>query len=69
MYIGNEKEPTNITSSKGYYLINERHLILIDDVKVSKPSAQQVLFSDRLSTTTPTRCWSVRARSSSRGPG
>ncbi len=48
MYIGTEKEPINIESRKGSYLINKRHLILTDHVKVSKPTRQQVLLSERL---------------------
>jgi hypothetical protein len=30
------------------YLINKRHLILTDHVKISKPTRQQVLLSERL---------------------
>lgn len=46
MYIGSEKEPTNITSGRGKYFINERHLVLIDDVVITKPVSEQQLFSD-----------------------
>ena len=38
MYIGTEKEPINIDSRKGTYLIDKRHLVLTDHVKVSKPT-------------------------------
>jgi len=48
MYIGNEKEPTNITSRKGTYYIDARHLVLTDHVVVSKPTRDQELLSDRL---------------------
>jgi len=48
MYIGAEKEPINIESRKGLYLISKRHLILTDHVKVSKPTKDQVLLSERL---------------------
>lgn len=48
MYIGNEKEPTNITSRKGKYYINERHLVLTDHVVVSKPTRNQQLLSEQL---------------------
>jgi LPS export ABC transporter protein LptC len=48
MYIGTEKEPINIESRKGTYLIDKRHLVLTDHVKVSKPMKQQVLLSERL---------------------
>lgn len=46
MYIGSEKEPTNITSRRGKYSINERHLVLIDEVVITKPISEQQLFSD-----------------------
>jgi len=48
MYIGTEKEPINISSRKGQYNINERHLILTDHAVVTKPTKDQQLFSDRL---------------------
>ena len=48
MYIGKEKEPINIDSRKGVYLIDKRHLVLTEHVKVSKPTKQQVLLSERL---------------------
>jgi Protein of unknown function (DUF1239). len=48
MYIGAEKEPINIESRRGLYLIDTRHLVLIDQVKVVKPTKNQVLLSDRL---------------------
>jgi len=48
MYIGSEKEPINIESRKGSYLIDKRHLVLTDHVKVTKPLKNQVLLSDRL---------------------
>jgi LPS export ABC transporter protein LptC len=48
MYIGNEKEPTNITSRQGKYYINERHLVLIDEVVITKPVSDQQMFSDLL---------------------
>ncbi|ADW19449.1 protein of unknown function DUF1239 [Desulfobulbus propionicus DSM 2032] len=48
MYIGTEKEPINIESRRGAYLINDRHLILTDHVKVSKPTKNQVMLSERL---------------------
>ena len=48
MYIGTEKEPINISSRKGHYNINERHLILTDHAVVTKPTKDQQLFSDRL---------------------
>jgi LPS export ABC transporter protein LptC len=48
MYIGTEKEPINISSRKGKYYINERHLILTDHAVVSKPTKEQQLLSERL---------------------
>ncbi|MBM9536781.1 LPS export ABC transporter periplasmic protein LptC [Desulfobulbus alkaliphilus] len=47
-YIGNEKEPTIINSRRGKYSINERHLVLIEDVVITKPISEQQLFSDLL---------------------
>jgi LPS export ABC transporter protein LptC len=48
MYIGTEKEPINISSRKGKYNINKRHLILTDHAVVTKPTKEQQLTSDRL---------------------
>ena len=48
MYIGNKREPINIESRKGNYRIDTRYLVLTDHVKVSKPTMDQVLLSDRL---------------------
>jgi LPS export ABC transporter protein LptC len=48
MYIGTEKEPINISSRKGRYYINERHLVLTDHAVVSKPTKEQQLVSERL---------------------
>ncbi|WP_028317525.1 LPS export ABC transporter periplasmic protein LptC [Desulfobulbus elongatus] len=48
MYIGTEKEPINIESRKGLYLVNKRHLVLTDHVKVVKPTKNQVMLSERL---------------------
>ncbi|MCL1979690.1 MAG: LPS export ABC transporter periplasmic protein LptC, partial [Proteobacteria bacterium] len=48
MYIGAEKEPINIESRKGLYSIDQRHLVLTDQVKVVKPLRNQVMLSERL---------------------
>ena len=48
IYIGDEKEPINIESRNGLYLIDKRHLILPDRVKVVKPTRDQILLSERL---------------------
>ncbi|MDD2464259.1 MAG: LPS export ABC transporter periplasmic protein LptC [Desulfobulbus sp.] len=48
MYIGNTKEPIDIQSRKGAYRVDTRFLVLTDHVKISKPTKNQVLLSDRL---------------------
>jgi len=48
MYIGNKRDPINIQSRKGSYRVDTRFLVLNDHVKVSKPTKDQVLLSDRL---------------------
>ena len=47
-YIGNEKEPTHISSLKGTYFTDKKHLILAENVVVSKPTRQQQLESELL---------------------
>jgi LPS export ABC transporter protein LptC len=47
LYHGKE-EPVTITSRRGTYFLDQRHLILIDDVVVKKPKAHEVLFTDLL---------------------
>ena len=42
MYIGTEKDPTNITSLRGRYRIDERHLTLIDKVVINKPTKGEI---------------------------
>lgn len=48
MYIGKKKEPINIESRKGSYRIDTRFLVLTDHVRVTKPTKDQVLLSERL---------------------
>lgn len=48
MYIGAKRDPINIESRKGSYLIDKRHLLLTDQVIITKPTKNQVLFSERL---------------------
>lgn len=48
MYIGSEKEPINIKSRNGLYYIDKKNLVLTDQVKVVKPTKNQVLLSERL---------------------
>lgn len=47
-YIGKDKAPTHIVSRQGQYFIDDRHLILIDDVVISKPETKEVLYTDLL---------------------
>ncbi|PIE60127.1 MAG: LPS export ABC transporter periplasmic protein LptC [Desulfobulbus propionicus] len=47
-YIGQEKPPTNITSRQGKYYVDKRHLVLIEDVVIEKPQANEVLYTDLL---------------------
>ncbi len=47
-YIGTEKPPTRITSRKGKYYINDRHLILQREVVVRRPVSKEVLYTDLL---------------------
>ncbi len=47
-YIGTEKEPINISSRKGKYYINDRHLVLTDHAVILKPTKGQQLMSDQL---------------------
>jgi LPS export ABC transporter protein LptC len=48
IYIGTGREPINIESRKGAYRIDNRHLILTEQVKVVKPTKNQRLLSERL---------------------
>ena len=43
-----KNEPITITSSRGTYFIDKRHLILIDNVIVRKPKAGEELYTDLL---------------------
>lgn len=47
-YIGKDRPPTHIVSRRGKYLLNDRHLVLIDDVVISRPQSQEVLYTDLL---------------------
>lgn len=47
-YIGTKHEPINIQSHKGMYRIDTRFLVLSDQVKVNKPTQNQLLLSERL---------------------
>ena len=48
MYIGKEKPPTNISSKKGRYLITDRELVLMEDVRIKKPTSRQELRTELL---------------------
>ena len=48
MYIGREKPPTNITSKKGRYLVADRELVLMEDVRIKKPTSRQQLRTEIL---------------------
>lgn len=48
LYRSKGKEPISISSNRGTYFMDDRHLILIDNVVVSKPSAHQELYTDLL---------------------
>jgi LPS export ABC transporter protein LptC len=47
LYRGKD-EPVTITSRRGTYFLDRRHLILIDDVVVKKPKSHEVLYTDLL---------------------
>ena len=47
LYTG-KKEPITITSNRGTYFLDKRHLILIDNVVVRKPESHEELFTDLL---------------------
>ncbi|RUM34019.1 MAG: LPS export ABC transporter periplasmic protein LptC [Desulfobulbus sp.] len=47
-YTSKGKAPMAITSDRGTYLMDDRHLILIDSVVVEKPAAHEQLFTDLL---------------------
>ncbi len=48
MYIGKEREPTNIESQRGRYLVEARELVLMDQVRIRKPTKQEELRTDLL---------------------
>lgn len=48
LYIGDQREPTHITSDKGRYYIDDRHLTLIDSVVIRKPLSNQELNTELL---------------------
>ncbi len=48
MYIGKEKEPTSVESERGRYLVEARELILMDTVRIKKPTLREELRTDLL---------------------
>ncbi len=48
MYIGTEREPTNVESERGLYLVEARELVLKDAVRIRKPTKQEELRTDLL---------------------
>lgn len=48
LYTDKEKAQTRITSFRGKYNVDVRHLILIDNVIIRKPAEQQEMFTDLL---------------------
>ncbi len=47
LYKGKE-DPVTMSSNKGTYFINERHLVLIDNVIIRKPKTREELYTDLL---------------------
>jgi LPS export ABC transporter protein LptC len=47
LYHGKD-QPVIITSNRGTYFLDDRHLILIDNVVIRKPQAGEVLYTDLL---------------------
>jgi len=48
LYTGKDKDPITITSNRGTYLMDERHLILIDNVVLKNPAKKEELYTDLL---------------------
>lgn len=48
LYTGKGKDPVTITSNRGTYLMDERHLILIDNVVVLNPAKKEALYTELL---------------------
>lgn len=48
MYIGTEREPTDVESRRGLYLVEQRELVLRDAVRIRKPTKQEELRTDLL---------------------
>ncbi len=48
VYTDQDNTKTHITSARGRYTIDTRHLILLDNVIIRKPAEQQEMFTDLL---------------------
>jgi LPS export ABC transporter protein LptC len=46
LHTGKNNEQTHITSSQGMYDVNNRHLMLMDNVVIRKPAENQKIFTD-----------------------
>jgi LPS export ABC transporter protein LptC len=47
-YVGKGKEPIHIVSDRGKYSIDDRHLILIENVVITKPRTNERMLTDLL---------------------
>jgi LPS export ABC transporter protein LptC len=48
LYSAKGKEPITISSNRGTYLMDDRHLILIENVVLRKPDSNEELYTDLL---------------------
>ena len=48
VYTDTNNDVTRITSSRGRYHVDQRHLILMDDVVIRKPASSQEMYTDLL---------------------
>jgi LPS export ABC transporter protein LptC len=48
VYTGKDRDPVTISSNRGTYLMDERHLILIDNVVLRNPARKEVLHTELL---------------------
>jgi LPS export ABC transporter protein LptC len=48
LYTAKGKEPFTISSNRGTYLMDDRHLILIENVVLRKPESHEELYTDLL---------------------
>jgi LPS export ABC transporter protein LptC len=48
LYTSKGKDPVTISSNRGTYFMDDRHLILIDNVVLDKPAKHEALYTDLL---------------------